>query len=663
MGYRLRQGGTNFTAGELSATLAARSDVKLFKNGAEKLLNMRLLAQGGARTRPALVYLNTILGSVATVKLAPFVFNATQRYVFAFSDARVDIYLPDGTLATSLTGAPWTADMLDRFTWTQFGDTVILCHPDMPMQLLKRTGATTFTLSNYTFENNSDNTQTFQPYENFAPSGVTLTPSGTTGSVSLTLSSPGAFVAGHVGTIIRYRGSIGPDAANPNPLCEILITAVTDAEHATGTVRHTLDATTATADWDEQVFSSVRGYANCADFYNNRLVFGGAKSKPTGIWLSKIGAYFNFDLGTGKDNEAIWESISGPLIVEIRHVVGGRHLLIWSDRALFYVPTSTVAPLTPQNFEVRQQQPYGANFVKPEPFDSAVLFCQSTGAVIREALWVDTAQAYSGDPISLLSSHLILSPKQMGVLYGGPSRPEQYALLVNDDGSLAVFHSVRSEDIAGWVPWASPGGDGLIQSICAADEEVFVAVQRTIAGGTVITLEKFDDDSEPLDCCKTATSGTPTKTFSGFNHLAGLEVQAASNGHPLGPVTVGVDGVITLGDLAPSVETLTAGFPFTQTIRPMPARFDLPDGPSTGLIVGLVRTMIQLDTSASVRQDGQAILLNFAGDDFLSSAPTKTGIVEVHSLGYDKDGQRDIIVSDPAKVTVLGLVREVAING
>ena len=122
---------------------------------------------------------------------------------------------------------------------------------------------------------------------------------------------------------------------------------------------------------------------------------------------------------------------------------------------------------------------------------------QRTGKVIREYVWNDTEQAYTSNAISILSNHLINSAIDSAVLLGTATSPEQYAFFVNEntgsnadtDGTIAVFHSVRNEELAGWVQWNT---DGVFESVSAAGSELFAATKRTINGATKYWLEKFD---------------------------------------------------------------------------------------------------------------------------------------------------------------------------
>ena len=96
------------------------------------------------------------------------------------------------------------------------------------------------------------------------------------------------------------------------------------------------------------------------------------------------------------------------------------------------------------------------------------------------------------------------------------SRPENFALFVNSgstyNGSIAVFHSIRYEEIQGWSLWQTKSGDNF-HSICAANEHLFTVGKRDIGGSTQYLLEKFgEDDSTNMDCQTTTTvyqKGTP----------------------------------------------------------------------------------------------------------------------------------------------------------
>lgn len=650
---RMREATTSMVMGELTALLAGRGDTKVYKNGAAKLTNRSPLTGGGNRTRPGLLHNANLTVASGLPKIVDFVFSSTQAYVMVFSDGRLDVFTHPvaagaSPVATLTSSVPWTAAMIPTLTFSQNYDTMLVFHPDMRTQVIKRTGASTFTRSDYAFEENSGATKMFQPYYKFAEPTVTLTASGTTGAGVTFTASASVFNSSHVGGIIRKDKK------------EVLVTAYTSPTVVTGTCRETI-TTTATADWDEAVFSPGRGWARCGTFHRDRGVLAGAKSRPSGIYLSKIGAYFNFDLGTGEATEAIWDAATDEKVAEIRAVVSADQLLVWSDAAMFAVISTPANPLTPENFDIKKQEPYGViEGVRPVEFDQATLFVHASGSSVREATYADTSQKFNTSIVSKLAPHLIATPTAMAVLYGSPDRPEQLALLVNGDGHLSVFHSVRGDEIAAWYDWDTTG---TFRSVCTVIDTVYVVVERSIYNGTKYCLEKFDEDRAALDCQRRATSGAATRTFAtAAPHLQGLTAAVSSKGHSLGTYTVGSGGSITLSSLSPEVTEVEVGLPYTQLVRPMPAHVDLPDGPARGMVMGVVRSLIVIDRAAAFKVGGTDILLTFQGDDYATEAPTKTGTVEVRHLGYDREGQKDIVISEPVKVSILSITRDLQIS-
>lgn len=650
---RVREATTSTVAGELSPLMAGRGNTKIYRNGAAKLTNRAPLVEGGTRTRPGLLQINNLAATGTAFKLTDFVFSTTQAYAAIFTDGRVDFFAhPAATGASpvaTLTGCPWSAAMVPTLAFTQSDDTMIVFHPDMVTQVIRRTGATSFARSDFAFDQHSSGAPRYQPYYKFAEPTVTLTPGATTGSGVTFTASASVFTAAHVGAIIRYKKK------------EVLVTGYTSATVVTGTVRETLAGTSADADWDEAVISPARGYFRAGTFHLDRLVLIGAKSRPSGIYLSKIGAYFNFDLGTSLDNEAIWDSVKDEKVAELRHVLSSDALIVWSDAANFAYFATAASPLTPKNFEMKKQAPFGvAAGVRPVEFDEANLFVQTSGAIVREAQYNDTDQKFKSTPVSQVASHLIASPSALAVLYGAPDRPEQLAFAVNGNGRLSVFHSLRRESIAAWFDWNTTGA---FKAICSVIDTVYVVVERSIYGGTKYCLERFDETAAALDCQRKATSGSPAKVFSGaVPHLEGIEVAVTSKGHYLGRVTVGSGGSVTLADLAPEVTEIEAGLPFEQIVRPMPAHIDLGDGSGRGLIQGVARMLVTVDRAAGFRIAGQDIVLDFQGDDYANPPAAKTGTVEVRLLGYDREGTRDIVVADPVKVTILSITRDVLVS-
>ena len=499
---------TNFSSGELDPRMKGREDTTIYDNGAETLLNSSPLVQGGIRRRPGTKYLATLAGHTRLEKLQ---FNEAQLYIFAFSNARLDIFDEDGAaVGSAFTSQPWNATTMWEMRLAQAGDTTIIVHEDFMMQKLLRTGATTFTIADYAFEAHSTGYPRYQPYYKFADNAVTLTPSATTGS-SITLTTSAAYWidgyhdhADHP-AVIRY----GTAADNRK---EIDIVSVTNTTVAVGNVREELAGTSADTNWDENVFNAQNGFARSTAFHGNRLWFGGSRDLPRHAFSSHSGAYFNFNVGTGADDQSIQAEVGINEIGEIRHTHSGRHLQFYSDTGVTYVPESDAAPVTPDSFNPRFQVPYGVSTkVVPQRLDGATIFMQDTNKVARELLFSDIEQAYTGNAISLVSNDMLAGVSDMAVLYGHIGGPEQFAVVVNSNGSISCYHSIRSEKIAGWYPWQTTG---TFESVVNLNNVLYTAVKRTSGGSTVYYLEQFDFDLS-LDAAKSFDTSTTVAATNG----------------------------------------------------------------------------------------------------------------------------------------------------
>ena len=67
----------------------------------------------------------------------------------------------------------------------------------------------------------------------------------------------------------------------------------------------TLETHAPVTEWSEQSYSALRGFPSAVAFHQNSLWYGGTIGQPDGLWGSKTGTFFNFDVGDAADNDAI----------------------------------------------------------------------------------------------------------------------------------------------------------------------------------------------------------------------------------------------------------------------------------------------------------------------------------------------------------------------
>ena len=726
MGVKLVQ--TNFSSGEVDPLLDMRHDTGAYVNGARKLRNVSLLNQGGVARRAGTTYLNTL---TARTRLIPFEFSSTERYIFAFSNTRLDVYGTTGSLITTLTGCPWTTAILFSMTFTQAADVMIVCHQTIPMQKIIRTGSSTFTRAAVDFTQGVNGNQIFQPYYKFAEDSVTLSASATTGAgVTITASAAG-FTADYVGLRLRWFG------------VEILITAFTSSTVLVGTIQGTLQgdydidplrstdgstiievthaqhgfstgaavtfsgingfagitagslngsrsitviddnkytfvagnvatssldgggpnvkfsgANLPTRNWDEPSFSVVTGYAGACTFHESRLWFGGSSSQPDALWASKINQFFNFDVGEGLENESIQVTVGSDDISNVKHLVSNRHLQIFTSTSEFYIPRNLNTTVTPGNITINRQTPYGCADIPPLPFDGATVYVQATLKAVREFIYTDAEQAYNSAALTILSDHLIQSPSDMAVSYGTADRSEQYLLLVNNDGTMAIFHSARAEKLAGWTLWSTdhPSNIAKFDSVITIGDKIYVSVLR----GTSYYLEQFASDhlDLSLDCSKAYTSGSPQTVWTVNAIYQNRLVSVVSGNYYLGNYTVNGSNQITLTD---SVSAITVGFNYDVEVETLPVHVQLPQGSYTGRPKRIARVILGLDNTLAVSVAGNKLIIKQVNDDFSLPPTAATGKREFFLLGFNRDATVAITQSEPLPMRLLGLAMEVSV--
>ena len=409
-----------------------------------------------------------------------------------------------------------------------------------------------------------------------------------------------------------------------------------------------------TTEWEEQSYSNLRGYPAAVAFHENRLWFGGTLSQPDGIWASKSGAYFNFDVGDAEDDDALDITASIGQINTVRHIVSNRDLQIFTSTSELYIPAFTDKPITPTNAQIRRQTPFGASYARPQSLDGATLYTQKNGSVVREYIYSDAEAAYVSTSISQISAHLINDPVQMSVLRGAINRPESYAFFLNKDGTIATFTSNRGEQRAGWSQFTT---NGKFHSIATVDDRVFlVGVYDKGDGTDKFILTEFDSGLE-LDFSDdfTGTAGV----FDVSSHFANGAVVDVVNGDDyLGSFTVASGNV----DVS-AVEKITSaeiGYKFDVEAETLPIDAQIQGGPLTGNPRSVNRVILDLVDTLSVSVNDKPLIIRQVNDDLGAGRNSVTGKEEFRLLGYSKDPTVKITQSAPLSLQVNGLIAEVS---
>ena len=235
---RIRVPLNNFSFGEVSPSLTSRTDSQVYQNAAEKVTNFFIRSEGGVIKRPGSKFIHKFSDTYDSsltqqIRIEPFVFSDDEKYIIALRNGNIDAFFINPTtgavsLSATVAFSEITSARIPQITFAQSGDFMFFCHSDFFPVILKRTALDTFVREQFAFDTSLDGNKTYQPYYNFQATGVTITPSHTSGNSRTFQTSADYFNSAMVGT----RLLIGET--------EVVLTAVTDAQNATGNIKGTI---------------------------------------------------------------------------------------------------------------------------------------------------------------------------------------------------------------------------------------------------------------------------------------------------------------------------------------------------------------------------------------------------------------------------------------
>ena len=416
----------------------------------------------------------------------------------------------------------------------------------------------------------------------------------------------------------------------------------------------TIESGAATTEWYEQSYSPLRGFPAAVTFHEDRLWFGGTPSQPDGLWGSVTSQYFNFDLGDAEANDALDLDANIGQTNKIRHLVSNRDLQVFSSRSEFYLPSFQDQPVTPENAKISSQTPFGSGYVRPQSLDGATMFVQSTGTAVREYIYSDAEGAYTGNMISLLSSHLIVEPLQLATVKGSLDRPGAYAFFLMGNGELAVYYSIRNEKRAGWVRWDTAGK---FHSVCSVEDDLYTVSVRDDGSGTEkLFLERFTTQRD-MDFSDEFTGSAGVFTVS--SHFAnGAVVDVTSDDEYLGQFTVS-GGQLDVSAVKQAT-TIQAGYKFVPELKTLPIDGQVQGGFLTARPRRISLVDLDLFETLSVSVNGTDMIIRNVNFSIGGGVDAITGKKEFRPLGYSKDPRVTISQSAPLPLQINGLIAEVA---
>ena len=405
----------------------------------------------------------------------------------------------------------------------------------------------------------------------------------------------------------------------------------------------------------EDVWSSTRGWPRSVTFHEGRLYFGGSKSRPSTVWGSKIGLFFDFVPFESLDDDAVEATLDTNDLNVITDIISSRDFQVFTTGGEFFVPQQGTDPITPLTFTFKN---VSRNGIKPgtrvQSVESGSVYIQRQGKSLNEFLFSDTQLTYITQRISLLSGHLLKGPQRIALRRASSTEEADLLLMTNaNDGTMAVFSIMRSQQITSPSEYTT---DGEFIDVGVDVTQIYAVTKRVFNSTTRYFIELFQDNLY-TDC---AFTGGAAASASSLPHI-GKALNVITDGVPQSNETVSGGGSVTF-DRA-STTSYEVGLPITVYVKTMPVEIKLQTGSRVSFKKRIVEISAVLEETQNIVLNNQPVAFRLLDNPLLDDPePTFTGIKRVNGvLGYSREQSIEVSQNLPLKMNLLGLDYRVAV--
>jgi len=433
---------------------------------------------------------------------------------------------------------PYDKADIDTIQFAQSADVLYLAHSSYAPRKMTRTGHTAWTISEIDFEDG--------PYLDENTGTTTLTPSATSGSITVTASATtdinggDGFQTTDVGRLVRIGHqatkwatstaySLGDVRRNTGNVYECIkagtsdssggpsgdgaeivdntvtwkflqeggiqwgygkITARSSTTEVTVDTSRNFGGTSAETKWRLGSWSGTTGYPAAVSFYEQRLFWGGSTNDPQTVWGSATADFVKHVPGV-LDDDAVVFVLGSEDVNAIRWLSSGQVLAVGTVGGEFVISAnSTSSGLSPTNVRVSREGTRGSAAARPVKIDNAVLYIQRQQRKLRELVFVFESDSFQSPDLTLLAEQ---------VAYGGlqeiayAQELDSIVWGIRNDGQLVGLTYLRGQDVVAWHRHPIGGSfgatnHGVVTSIAtiptSSEDQLWLIVKRTINGNT-----------------------------------------------------------------------------------------------------------------------------------------------------------------------------------
>ena len=461
----------SFSSGQVCANLIGKSGSKVYNNGLKTLHNAIIESSGTIKARygsSAVSYYNEQIERIICLNMED------SAITILFAKEKIKIIEQNNNQQTQTTWQKtlFNTQFIKHIKYVQIYNQIILVCPYCMPLIITRGGVGAYNFDNFIYKKNSKGITT-QPSISYY--NATLTASGNSGTVNL-VADKNIFNSGYEGSILILNNTTEAEVLK-------CINATTLQVKLNSNISGSL--VFSKEQWQEPVFSGARGWASFVAVFQNRLILGGSAQNNNIVYFSKTGDYFNFDVGTAQDDEAIDLRINNNKGLNISNIFCNNNLNLYSNQGLWQVTSEVLTPTNAFATLYDGISIYNKYAMPIHQFNNGVLFMGYDECLYLQQVSINgTTESIN---LSQNSKDLISSPKAIVV-----DDSSNNVFVLNEDGTIAVMFYYKEQQAIGWSLWKT---DGEYKSIDKNDKGIFCIVKR----GSYYFLEQYNKDCL-LDC-------------------------------------------------------------------------------------------------------------------------------------------------------------------
>lgn len=686
---------TDFSGGELSPRMYARTDLPYYRKAVRTMTNMYPQIHGGATSRKGTIFVDEVNDSTRTTRIIPFITSRSLAFVLVFNGGFIEfvqtgVFLTEGSPETRVGIVhPYADDELETLKYVQIGSALIITHQNHPpQQVLRIPGGwqitdfpiTSNAVSDFTFNSAFVRFKIIEGADEFGPGDIftidTLTDPATLTYTKNPTPVGSPLPTGGDGTLAAvFIKELSP----PNEFYEIVALAKDDNDNMNWSVTGfsgigspagvgspRIESTGLhIVSWFTDVGSpEFSNWPGSVSLYQQRLWFAGSILDPQSIWGSAIADFSNFTLGAEDDNSVEFIAASNTFD-EIIHLESARSLLPLSFGVEFALTSGGSGAITASSRNLTAQTYHGTSDVKPIRIGQEVIFVQRGGLKVRSINYSLVEDRNTAPDMTILAEHITGT----GLVDSTFAQdPDYISWFVREDGIIASFTLERDYDVTAWATHITDGAFlGLATIPNVTIDQSYIVVQRSLLGSPETThqyIEYFDyiEGANTDSALFGEVTGSPipaTDTWAGLDHLEGKEVAVVADGALHANVTV-TNGTIVLQRNVSSVEV---GLPFTATLELLhPDIPSLATGTSQGRSLNISEFYVRVQNTIGLQINGVEQSNRKLGDLLDTPVNPLSGDFVHYDFRWDKNN--NILIEQPAAAPlfVIGAILEVTVN-